>query len=455
MKSKLEQFNLLDEATAEDAQLRDQGEPPSIHLLSSHHSTKPIGDPTEQLDAHDALEYSAQDGEGDENPTSEGPDQATTEQPTDDAGSGVYAADFFNGGESSNEVEPEQAQPADDERSNPRSLSGDELAAAAEDDSEQGTTTVTASDDGYPGSAEDLDAAAVHERLNVRNTPPLGGNSTDYGEVIATNDGHEADYNETDRNSEPGEAVTIGGDTASDVQQTRDDPEVEGGTEGTDEREQVVHFAIVDDLTPPPTDPHTLDLTVPGLDDDPTAVQQGTQLPSAVLRAPSNLTVEIDTDSIGQQTLDEFADAQEESRDDRHPHEEGEESNSNTGKSPFSTSSLPTLTQPLDQSNELIPDLDQFGDDFNWDEDFGGDFDDGELGEFEDQDNVETKRVGSQEPVSGRSSKRGFDEVDSDTADEEEAPGDVSPSKLLSASMRSSRLTRVPSRFKTEEGAVV
>lgn len=90
------------------------------------------------------------------------------------------------------------------------------------------------------------------------------------------------------------------------------------------------------------------------------------------------------------------------------------------------------LTQPLDQSNELIPGLDRFEDNFNWDEDFGGDFDDGEFGESEDQNNVETKTVDPQEPVSGRSSKRGFDEIDSDTADEEQTPGDVSPSKPLS-----------------------
>ena len=129
--------------------------------------------------------------------------------------------------------------------------------------------------------------------------------------------------------------------------------------------------------------------------------------------------------------MEEFADAQEESRDDRRPHEEGEESNSTTGECLLSASFPLTLTLPLDQSNELIPDVDQFGDDFNWDENFGGDFDDGEFGEFEDQSNVEEKRVDSQEPISGRSSKRGFDEIDSDTADEE-TPGDVSPSTFLS-----------------------
>jgi hypothetical protein len=130
--------------------------------------------------------------------------------------------------------------------------------------------------------------------------------------------------------------------------------------------------------------------------------------------------------------LDEFADAQEESRDDHRPHEEGEDLNSNTGEFLFPTSSPLTLTQPLDQSNELIPAPDQFGDDFNWDESFGGDFDDGEFCGFEDQSNVETKPVGSQEPISAKGSKRGFDEIDSDTASEGETPDDVSPSKSLS-----------------------
>jgi len=42
---------------------------------------------------------------------------------------------------------------------------------------------------------------------------------------------------------------------------------------------------------------------------------------------------------------------------------------------------------------------------------------------------METKTVNPQEPISGRSSKRGFDEIDSDTVDEEQTLGDVSPSK--------------------------
>jgi hypothetical protein len=82
-----------------------------------------------------------------------------------------------------------------------------------------------------------------------------------------------------------------------------------------------------------------------------------------------------------------------------------------------------------DQSNELNPDPDQFRDEFDWDENLG-DFD-GEFGEFEDQSNVETRHIDSQEPTPAKGSKRGFDEVDSDTADEEEVLGDVSPSKLF------------------------
>jgi hypothetical protein len=103
----------------------------------------------------------------------------------------------------------------------------------AEYDRKQGATAVTVSDSGYPGSAEDLDAAAVHEHSDVRNTPPMGGNSTGYEEVVATNEDYETDYNGNDPDSEPGETVTIEGDTrdgdwettASDAQQTQNDLE--------------------------------------------------------------------------------------------------------------------------------------------------------------------------------------------------------------------------------------
>lgn len=117
-------------------------------------------------------------------------------------------------------------------------------------------------------------------------------------------------------------------------------------------------------------------------------------------------------------------------------------------------SSLLLLTQIPDQSNELNPDFDQFGDEFNWDEDFGGDFD-GEYDEFESQGDAETKLPDSQEHVSGGGSKRGFDEVDSDTADEEETPGGVSPSKQFRIPRFPLVLILAPSRFKAEEGAVV
>jgi len=220
-------------------------------LLSSHFSTRPIGDLAGRPDGNDVPEYPAQD-ESDEIPTSEGLDQVTTEQQTDDTGSGAHAVDRFDEGESSNEAEPEQAQPAGDEETIAGPLSGDEhteqLVGVAEGDHEQGTVTTTASDNGYPGSEEDLDAAAVHDHSDVRNTPPLGGNSTEYEEVVATNEDYEADYNKNDQDSEPGDTVAIendarGGDwetTASDAQQIQDDMEqheVQEDTARTDHRE--------------------------------------------------------------------------------------------------------------------------------------------------------------------------------------------------------------------------
>ena len=447
LKSKLEQLNLLDEATADDGQFRDQDERTYfISLMSSHCSIKPAGDLTEQPDAKGVPEYPAQDEEGYEDPTSEGFDQAVTEHPTDDAGPDVHTVDHFDEGELSVEVEPEQAQPAGDEEYDVGPLSGDEHterpAGVAEGDPERGAATVTASDNGDPGSAEDLDASAVHEHSDVHDTQPLG-DSADYGEVAVTDQDYEADYNENGQDSEFGETVAIEGDardgdwetTVSEVQQTHDDLEQHEGeadAAGTDKCEEMVHITIADGLTPPSTDSDTTGLTAPGLDDDPTVVQQGTWPPSTIVYVPSNFIVDTDTDSIGQQTLDEFVDAQEESRDDHRSHEEEEESNDNAGRCLFPASSPLRLTQPLDQSNGLIPGLDQFGDDFNWDEDFGGDFDDGELGEFDEQSKVETKGAGSREPISGRSSKRAYDEISSDTADEEEAQGDISLSKFLS-----------------------
>jgi len=59
-------------------------------LLSSHFSTRPIGDLAGRPGGNNVPEYPAQD-ESDEIPTSEGLDQVTTEQQTDDAGSGAHA----------------------------------------------------------------------------------------------------------------------------------------------------------------------------------------------------------------------------------------------------------------------------------------------------------------------------------------------------------------------------
>ena len=292
MKSKLEQFNLLDEVTADDSQVRDQGDRTCFAPSPSfHYSTNPAGGLAEQPDTNDVPEYPGQDEEGDEKPTSEGLDQATTEQLTDDPGSGVQTVGRFDEGESSDEAEPEQARPVVDEESNAGLLSSGEHTEqpvdVAENDPEQGTTAVTASDDGHPGSAEDLDAAAVHEHPDVRDTPPLEGNSTEYEDVAATNEDHEADYNENGQDSEPGETVNIEGDagdedwetTASDIQHTQDDleqHEADGGATGTEKREQILGISIADDLKPPSTDPNTIELTASRPDEDLTVVQQGT-----------------------------------------------------------------------------------------------------------------------------------------------------------------------------------
>jgi hypothetical protein len=263
LKSKLEQFNLLDEVTAEDAQVRGQGgQTYYVPLLSSCYSTKSAGGLAEQPDANGVPEYPDQDEEGDENSTFEGLDQATTEQLTDGAGSGAHTVDRFDEGESSNEAEPEPAQPAGDEESNAGLLSSDEHAGqsvgAAENDPEQGTTAGTASDNGHSGPTEYIDAATVHEHSDVHSMPPLGGNSTQYEDVAATNEDHEADYNENDQDGEPGETVTIEGDaggddwetTTSDVQQSQGDlgqHEAEGDDVRTEKREQAVDIIIADD----------------------------------------------------------------------------------------------------------------------------------------------------------------------------------------------------------------
>lgn len=357
LKSKLEQFNLLE---VNDAQLREQGEQPRPTLpLPSHHSAKPADDPTEQADADDVPEHPVQGETGDESPTSEEFDQETTEQQTGDAGSGAHVVDRFDEGKSSNETEPEWVQPGD-EGSTAAPLPGGEHTeqpdGVVEDDREEGTKTVTVPDSGHPGSVEDLDAAAAQEHSDVYDTP-LGGNSTEYEEVVATNEDYDADYKEDDPDGEPGEAVAVEGDardegwetTAPDAQETRDGiehHEVQRDTVGVDEREhrRVLRITTADGLTPPFADSDTIDLTAPTPDDGPIATQQGMWFPStAITCPPSNLSADSDTDSIGRQTLDEFADAREESRDDRHPRE-GEGSNSNTGECFFPGSFLLTLT---------------------------------------------------------------------------------------------------------------
>lgn len=370
LRSKLEQFNLLDEADVDDAQLRE------------HY------DPAEQPSPRDGQDYLTQEEEATETLILEEDDRPNVEGQSDVPGSAAPVVDRFAEGDLSNDAELGQARSVDDEESTVYPLSGDDHseqpAGVTKDDREQETAVVPDSEGGYPGPQEDLDAAAVHEHSDDHNAPRLGENTTEYEEVVVINEDYETDYNENDHGSEHGEIVTIEGDTRdagwettpSGTQHTQDDLEQhedQDGTGGTDK-----HF-------------DSIDLTAPNPDEDHITGQQGT-----------------DTDSIGQRTLDEFADAQEETRDDPHLHE-GEESNSTT-----------------DQSNELNPDLDQFGDEFNWDEDFGVDFD-GEFDEFESQGDTETKLPDSQEPTSAKSSKRGFDEVDSDTANEEETPGGVSP----------------------------
>ena len=396
---------------------------------------------TEQPGARDDSDYLAQDEEDNETLTSEGHDQATAEQQTDDLDPTTYAVDYFDEGESSNDAEPEQVQPVDDEESTVGLSSGDERTeqpvGVVEDNHEPGAAPVTDSDGGHPGPAEDLDTAAAHERSGDRHTPPLGDNSTGYEEAIATNEDYEPDYNETDQASEHEETIVTEGDarnadwatTAPETQHIQDDLQQHKGqddAEETDKCEHVARAVSADDLTPPSTDSYIIDFTTPAPDDDHITGQQGKWLRSTITSLSSNLATDTDTDSIGQRTLDEFADAQEGTRGGSRPYE-GVGSNNTTGECWFSTSFPPTLTQLPDQSNKLNPDLDQFGDEFNWDEDFGGEFDE-EFDEFEAQNNVETKCVNSQEPASGKNSKRGFDEIDSDTADEEEAQGDVSPS---------------------------
>jgi hypothetical protein len=204
--------------------------------------------------------------------------------------------DRFDEGESLNDTEPEQVQPAGDEESTVGPLSGDEHieqpVGVVESDREQGTAALIGSDEGDPEQTEDPDAAAVHEHSDPK-TPPLGGNSTEYEEVAATNEDYEADYNENDQNSEHGETVAIEGDardvdwetTVSDAQNIQDDLEQHEGQDyagGTDECEQVVRIVSADDLTPLSTDSGTIDLAAPYPDGDHGTGQQGKLPPTVV-----------------------------------------------------------------------------------------------------------------------------------------------------------------------------
>ena len=263
LKSKLEQFNLLGEVSVDHDQPRGSGKQTVPPLILSHCSSKPTDDLTEQPDADDVPEYPAQDGEGDENPISEVFDQTTTEQQTDGVGSGVQAVDHFDEGESPNETEPEQAQPAGDEESTAGPLSADEHAeqpvGVVEDDHEQGTAVTTDSDSGYPGSAEVPVPSTFHEHIYLRNAP-LGGNSTEYEEVVTTNEDYEADYNGDDPEGELGETVTIEGDARYGGREaTVPDPQTQGGQEQyetqrdtvvTNKCKQVIRTTAADGLTP-------------------------------------------------------------------------------------------------------------------------------------------------------------------------------------------------------------
>lgn len=288
------------------------------------------------------------------------------EEQSDDPDSAVHPVDHFEEGDPPNDAELGQTQSVDDEESTVGPLFGDDHAeqpvGVAEDDREQGTAVVPDSDSGYPGPQEDLDAAAVHEHSDYHNAPQLGEDSTEYEEVVATNEDYETDYNENGQGSEHGEIVAIEGDTrdagwettASDTQHTQDDlgqHEDQDGAGGTDKREQTARV-VVADLTPPSADFDSIDLTAPNPDDDHTTGRQGQQFRSDFTLTSSELIIGTDTDSIGQRTLDEFADAQEETRDDPHLHE-GEESNSTTGEyrsSTFIPAVINSVSRPIQRA---------------------------------------------------------------------------------------------------------
>lgn len=234
-------------------------------------------DPTEQSGAHYDSEYSVQDEESNENLTNERHDQATAEQQTDTSDPAAHVVDHFDEGESSNGADPE---PADDDESTVGPLSGDERTeqpvGIVEYDREPDAVAVTDLDS-YPEPLED--PVAVHEHPDDHNTPSVGENSTEYEEVVATNEDYESDYNENDQGGEHGETVAVEGDardtawttTTPDAQHTQDDHDVGKA----DKREQIARVVPADDLTPPSADAYTIELTAPNPDDDHITGQQG------------------------------------------------------------------------------------------------------------------------------------------------------------------------------------
>ena len=257
----------------------------------------------EQPGAHNDSDYLAQNEQADENSTSEGHDQATTEHQPDDPGSAAHAVDHFDEGDSSNDADPEQEQPADDTESTVGPLSGDERTeqpvGVAEEDREQGAAIVANSDGGYPGPAEDPNAAAVHEHPDDHDVAPFGENSTGHEEVVPTNDDYESDYNENDQDSVHGDTVAIEGDagdadwatTTPDAQHTQGNLErhKDQDAEEADKREQVTGITSTGDLTSPPTDSDPIDLNAPDDDDDYNTGQQGKQLPHPPYKHRLNL----------------------------------------------------------------------------------------------------------------------------------------------------------------------
>ena len=178
----------------------------------------------------------------------------TTTQHAEDPGPATHTVDLFDKGGLSDDAEPEQAEPENDEESTVGPLSGGEhleqSVGAVGDDQEPRTATVTDPNSGSPGSTEDPDPPALREQSDDHNTLPPGKNLIELEGVVATNEDYEADYNESDNDRELAEAVAIEGDvkgadwesTASDAQHTQDGleyhPYQDDVAGGTDTREQ-------------------------------------------------------------------------------------------------------------------------------------------------------------------------------------------------------------------------